>query len=405
MAALHLQDPRLDGLGRLTERQWREALDFCDHSRLTLLLRDTARDAMPHWVRERTDDNAARNTERLRRLEKLYRTLAGELATADLEFVALKGITHGALFGVRPESRMQYDIDLFAPPEHVQAARDVLLALGYEAIEGIDPFPTDHLPAMVRKTVWEWRGDYFDLDIPTPIELHFQFWNERTERLRAPGTDEFWSRRKRRTIAGIDLGTLHPADALAYAALHLLKHVLRGSSHASHVYEIAAFLDSRAEDETFWNEWAALHSPELRRLEAVAFRLAHEWFGCRLAPLVGEELSQLPAATRAWFAEFSLSPVRSIFDSNKDELWLHWTLLDSRRDAWSVARRRLLPSSLPPLASSSYVPEGERTWLWHARRSLRYAARVGSRLLHHALALPRTMASGARWWWRTRGLR
>ena len=55
----------------------------------------------------------------------------------------------------------------------------------------MEDFPTDHLPVLIRRTGWEWRGDFFDPDIPMGVELHFQFWNPRLERLPAPDTDRF----------------------------------------------------------------------------------------------------------------------------------------------------------------------------------------------------------------------
>lgn len=403
LAALHLRDPVTEGARSLDDRGWRNALAFSDSSRLTLYLRDTVREFMPQWVRERTDENAARNVERLRKLEQRHYTVGQRLASADIEFVVLKGITHGSLFGGRPESRMQYDIDLYCSHEGIEASRGVLRALGYQPVEGMEGSPTDHLPAMVPKTAWEWRGDYFDPEIPTPIELHFQFWNERTERLEAPGTHEFWNRRTRRSIAGLELGVLCPPDGLAYAALHVLKHLLRGSAHPSHVYEIASILDAHTGRDAFWSRWRSLHPEKLRRLQAVVFRLAWEWFGCRLSPVVAAEIEQLPATTQMWFAAFATSPARSAFDSNKDELWLHFALLDSRRDAWSIARRRLLPASLPLRARNNYFPEAKRTWSRRLRQSAEYASYLLSRIAHHLLALPRTAASGARWWWRIRG--
>ena len=403
LAALHLRDPVTEGVRSLDDRGWRNALAFSDSSRLTLYLRDTFREFMPQWVRERTDETAARNAERLRKLEQIHSVVSQRLASADIEFVVLKGILHGSLFGGRPESRMQYDIDLFCSHESVKASRDVLLALGYEPVAGMERSPTDHLPAMVPRTAWEWRGDYFDPEIPTPIELYFQFWNERTERLEAPGTHEFWTRRTRRPMAGLELGVLCPTDGLAYAALHVLKHLLRGSVHPSHVYEIACIVDAYARDDPFWSRWASLHAPKPRRVEAVVFRLAREWFGCRLSPVVAAEIEQLPATTQAWFADFATSASRSVFDSNKDELWQHWTLLDSRRDAWSIARRRLLPANLPRQARDNYVPETKRTWSQRLRQSAEYASYLLSRIVHHLLALPRTAASAAPWRWYLHG--
>ena len=63
----------------LTDRDWRRALEYCDRSHLTLALHRAARDAMPDWVRERTDRNAAQNQQRLRRTEEAYRSAARRL--------------------------------------------------------------------------------------------------------------------------------------------------------------------------------------------------------------------------------------------------------------------------------------------------------------------------------------
>src|SRR5581483_5584577 len=150
-------------------------------------------------------------------------------------------------------------------------------------------------------------------------------------------------------------------DALAYACLHLLKHVLRGNTRPFHVYEIACFLQSRAADHDFWREWRLLHPPRLRMLQAVSFRLAAEWFGCALGPAEAE-IAQMPARAKAWFERFALSPAATEFDSNKDELWLHLALLESRRDAIAVSRRRLFPSRLPAAVDGVYVPNAQMTW-------------------------------------------
>lgn len=404
LSALHLREPSCEALGRLNETQWRAALDFCDRSRLTLALREAAREAMPGWVRTRTDQNAAQNRERLAGIEQKYRELAARLGEAGVDFVALKGITHSALFGLNSELRAQYDIDLYAPGDRIYPARDALLALGYESVEAMESFPTDHLPPLIRKTGWEWRGDYFDTEIPLSIDLHFQFWNERVERLAAPRTAEFWERRTTRTIAGVNLGVLSPADALGYAALHLLRHLLRGSVSPYHVYEIALALDSSFADADFWSRWRDWHAPELRTLEAVTFRLATEWFGCRMSDVAEQETAQLSPAVQTWFADFAISPARVPFQPNKDELWLHCALAPSRRDAWSVARRRLLPGNLPPWGAALHVPEEQMTWRKRARNALQYAAYSAGRARHHVAALPQVAGSGARWWWKTNGL-
>ncbi len=256
--------------------------------------------------------------------------------------------------------------------------------------------PTDHLPALVRKTGWEWRGgSHFDPEIPLAIEVHLQFWDDVTERLRAPGVEQFWERR-----AGHALGT---ADALAYACLHLLRHMLRGSARACHVYEIAWFLEHHAGDEEFWIRWRELHDPELRRLEAIAFRLARAWFGCALGVVAGQEVEALPARVQEWFEAFAFSAVEAEFHPNKDELWLHLALLDTARDKFAVVRRRLLPS-LPGPVDAVCVPKEQFTL---QRRALKYARTtrfLAHRSVFHTRAFAALLGSGVRWRTRSSGL-
>ena len=66
-------------------------------------------------------------------------------------------MTHAWWFGLPAESRVQYDIDLWLPRDHAVRAQRLLIARGYEPMPGTEELPTDHLPALVRKTGWQWR--------------------------------------------------------------------------------------------------------------------------------------------------------------------------------------------------------------------------------------------------------
>lgn len=376
LAALHLREPLPARLVNLGRQDLRKALDYCDREGLTLLLRDL--------LPEMTASAGAKNLLRLRVAEQTY----SRMATLPGEFVALKGITHCDLFGIRPEDRAQYDIDLYFPGGTAEIARDELLSWNYESIAGMERFPTDHLPGLFPRTGWRWRGDYFDPEMPLAIELHFQFWNSRLERLDAPGVEEFWTRRIRRNIGGAELAVLCPQDAVAYTALHLLKHILHGSTRVFHVYELASFLNRHAAGDQFWTEWRSLHSPQLRRLQTVAFLVAGAWFGCALAPAVLEESACLPKSTLAWFNELATSPATRPFRPNKDELWLHLTLLESWGDRFHVAGRRLLPRNLPPPARATESRS----------RNAVYGAWFANRLRHHIISLATTAAGGVRLW-------
>jgi hypothetical protein len=179
-------------------------------------------------------------------------------------------------------------------------------------------------------------------------------------------------------------------DAVAYAALHLLRHVFQGDTKPLHVYEIARFLAGHVSDGAFWTQWSELHSDGLRRLQTVA----QSWFACPLPDAVREESERLPAATRAWFENFATAPAVQRFRPDKHDVWLHVSLLQSRLDALAVVRRRLIPSNLPPPARAT-ATSGSRAvylaWFW-------------ARLRHHVLSFGTTLAGGIRWWWRTRRL-
>ncbi len=389
--ALRLREtPQLDAAG------WVAALAFADRARVTLPLRaalnGSAWDAVPPQARDRLDRNLADNLERRRRIEAAFAAIVARFETAGVEFLVLKGLSHGASFAPDPGLRVQYDLDFYCPSPGVARARDVLLDLGYEPLRGQDDFPVDHLPTMIRKTGWRWRGNYFDPDLPPSVDLHFRFWDAATERLAAPGVEKFWDRRVEQCLAGQRVFVLELPDQLGYAALHLLRHLLRGSLFLLHVYEIACFLRIHREDAAFWSRWRELHAPELRRLESIAFRLAQRYFG---APF--PEAASSHPVVEAWLEKYAWSPVASDFRPNKHELYLHMSLLANRADRWRVLRRRLLPMRMPGPVDAVHVPVEALSVRERLLKAARHAAYVLRRSLHHARLLLPTLWGLWRW--------
>jgi len=354
-------------------------------------------DLAPDRVRQRILRDLSNNAERWKRTQDTYGEIAAEFDAAGLEYAILKGFSHCPLFIPDPRHRSHGDIDFLLPHDGVYRARDAATRLGYEPIIPHGRYPSDHLPAMVRKTGWQWRGDFYDPEMPMSIDLHFQLWNYGTERLAPTGLDCFWERRQGRELEGVRYTGLHPADTIAYSVLHSLRHLLRGDPRLFHIYELSALLHRRAADAKFWSTWLELHDPSLRRLEAVSFALAQSWFGCRLPEAAQQEIEQLSPDVIRWLEIYSRSPVTSLFHPNKDELWLHWSLLDSRRDRVAVLRRRVLPERFPSPVGEVHVPKSQRTRRTRMRGGLRYVRYVSSRLWHHARALPSIAWSAARW--------
>ena len=142
---------------------------------------------------------------------------------------------------------------------------------------------------MIRRTGWRWKGDFFDLDIPLSVELHFRLWDSATEYISIEGLDRFWDRRTPHRIGDFHFRALEPKDTLAYAALHLLRHIFRGDFRLYHAYELAHFLQYTAGDDAFWNDWKRSHSDSLRSTQAISLRLAAHWFGFRCPDPLSEE--------------------------------------------------------------------------------------------------------------------
>jgi MFS family permease len=397
LAALRLTSPDRNALRTLSKDEWQRGLAFCQRSQLTLLLGVECRDQLPDAVRHRMDRHLSNNALRWERTEATYRELASAFHLAGLQHAVLKGFSHCPLFVTDPRHRAQGDLDLFFPRDQVRRAQDAAAQLGYEPIRESDQHPTDHLPTLIRRTGWVWRGDRYDPQMPLSLELHFQLWNQSTERLAPQGLDCFWERRQSRELEGLLFTSFHPADAIAYSALHSLRHLLRGDAPIFHVYELAQLLDRHADDATFWDVWFELHHPSVRMLETICFSLAESWFACRLPELVREETEQLPGDVQRWLASYSWSPIEALFRPNKDELWLHWALLQSSRDRVAMLRRRLLPERLPGAFGATHVPESQITWRTRARHRATYLKYLAGRLSHHVRALPSTLATAARW--------
>lgn len=394
LAALRLSSPDPEPLSRLTGKDWERALPFLDRAQFTLPLALLYRDRLPDDVRARFDRNLFDNAERWRRIQAAYLEFASPLEHEGLECVVLKGFSHCPCFVQDPRWRPQYDLDLLLPRRGLLRARDIALDLGYEPLRKSNG-RIDHLPAMIRKTGWQWRGDLFDPDIPVSLELHFRLWDRNTEHFEPSGLDQFWDRRQRRELEGFFFTALHPVDAVAYSSLHLLRHLLRGDAKPFHVYELATFLHRSSSNETFWCTWHDWHHPSLRRLEAICFRLAHHWFDCRLPSIVCQEIEALPPDVSRWLDASPFSPL--LPHPNKDELWLHWSLIESPRARWSMLRRRLLPPVPEGPVDAVHLPEGQITLRIAIRRRWRYIRYAASRAAHHASALPSVLTGAVQW--------
>ena len=392
LAALRFSSPAPELLRNISDAEWKASLEFCDRSSLTLFLGALYRDYLPAWLAERIAGNIASNTERVGRVRAALVAIAAAFDARGIDYLLLKGFSHEIDYAPDPYLRVGYDVDLYAPASSLDLAHRTLLGMDYVPFEGAEHALADHYPPLIRKTGWEFRGDFFDPEIPGCVDLHYRFWDPATEHFDAPGVEQFWERRMRQD--GIPV--LQAADRLGYASLHLLRHLFRPPLRPLHVYEIAYLLDTKCRDDGFWERWRTLHTERLRRLQAVVFRLAESWFGCRIAPAPAEEMEKLDEDVLLWFERYAAAPLESWFQPNKHELWLHLAFIDSPRDRRQVFLRRVFPT--PPRAvEPQYTPDDQITWGLRIRRTVRYITYLAQRFRRHARSLPSVVAHGLIW--------
>lgn len=359
LRALRFQDPDRVALQSITDAEWELVLRTWSAARIMTSYRLDHHNHLPQWVGQKIDRYRADTGLRFQKIKRAYAKVANELECSGIGHVVIKGFSLFPGYTDHPALRPQGDIDLYCPPEHVHRAQQILLDLGYAPTPHQPGRLIDQLPTMMPTVSWAPGPNIFDPEMPIGFELHFRFWDEAFMRFRVSGLEDFWNRRITRQIDGATFAGLHPADNLGYTALNVLRDLLQGLPSLEQVHGIARFLHTQSNDEQFWDSWQGLHEPSLRRLEAICFQLATDWFGCKVSPEVQEEMDRLPPAIQVWFRERSKSGVYPRAAQAKDGAWLHVLLLDSLRDKADVLRKTIFRVGAGPEVVESGTPNAE----------------------------------------------
>ena len=389
--SLRFDQDRIADLRVFSENDWRTLLPQCDRAHLTLPLAIRAAHELPEGARQRVERNLADNAVRHHRAVEAYQEIAAAFATHGVEHAVLKGFSQQPHYCRDLQHRPQYDLDFYCPPDSIDNALRVVRELGYESF-GRSRSPMDHLLPLIRKTGWRPKDDYFDPDMPFTVELHHRFWDPETERFHAVETAALWQRRTIARCGAMEFPALSEHDRFSYATWHLVRHLVRGDLRAYHVYEIAHFLHHTAADDAWWSEWSKFKPGTA---EGIAIRLAQEWFGCALHPVAQQLVEELPAAVEDWFLTFAWSSLISAQKPNKDELFLHLSLVPSLLDRTQVVRRRLFPVRFQPPVIDAHVPAPGSGLIW--RRRLFGLWFTAKRVVYHLQALWPVAWSALRW--------
>jgi len=231
---------------------WRSLLAFCDRSSSPFLLQRFSGDLLPVPVYQRLHRDLDRNRAPPSPASGSAMARSPPPSSAPTSpFVVLKGLTSS------PPSASTWPpasstISIWPPPPRRPPRPRCPRQPRLPALTELEDFPTDHLPAMIRKTGWQWRGDYFDPEIPILRRPPFPLLGPVHRTPSGSRYRGFLDRRTRMHLDGAEIPCLDPVDALGYVSLHLLRHLLRGSLKPIHVYELAFFLDRRSADTAFW---------------------------------------------------------------------------------------------------------------------------------------------------------
>ena len=159
---------------------WKRGLEFTDKAGLSLHLRDllirrndfgktAGVDPRSNWNRD-----TATMFDGSRSWSRNLSSWNRQLQSADIRYLNLKGLLLAPDFVEPLERRAQYDYDFLVKKEDLQRAYSLFLQHGYSALHSTRELAADHLPTLIQKSGWKWKGNYYDPDIPRGVELHFQ---------------------------------------------------------------------------------------------------------------------------------------------------------------------------------------------------------------------------------------
>jgi hypothetical protein len=379
----------------LDELAWRCGLRFSDMAGLSLHLRERLlqRDdfsKLPASIQTELEQRHSDNVQRTNSMLQEFVDLNQQLQNANIRYLSLKGCFLAPDFVEPLERRAQYDYDFLVRKEDLERAYRLFLQIGYSALHSTRDLAVDHLPTLVQKTGWQWKGNYFAAEIPRGVELHFQLWDSDFELLPIRTLDKVWERACSRTLGSTEVPTLCREDTLLYVTLHAFRHLLRNDLRLSHLYEIAFFLERSSEQTRFWEDVIASirQCPNTTKMVATTFELARFLFGPALPSPVRHFIEHhLPAMAASWVHTYGKAGAIHCYRKNRNALLLHLSLLDSYSGRWSLVRQRLLPRHLPlPTYGVQVRPEAQNL-RFRVVKTARYLGLLVQRCAFHIRSL------------------
>jgi hypothetical protein len=279
---------------------WSELLRLARaHDVYPLLARHLAGFAgVPEPVRAQLEEVCRFNAVRARLFEQEQARILGELATAGVPAIPLKGVALARRIHGNITARPCSDIDILVPREEIARAAGLLLEAGYEPDDVGRESLSD--PGLLVDSDIEIALRRHRPGVPFLVELHWDIaWRWQSD---TGAVDDLWAEARRTGLRACDAWAMSPEWECLYLAVHAAHHRWRSLKWLVDIHHLLAI-------EYAGLDLGRLHAKARRfgweRLLRLTLGACHALFGTRIPeslarPLPGWVLAQLHRPVGPW---------------------------------------------------------------------------------------------------------
>jgi hypothetical protein len=400
----------------VSRHQWERTLEWLDHSGIALLFWQRLKErgyatAIPSAVGERLERNLADHRDRVVEMVAEFASINRCFEGACLRYAAMKGLALSADYCPDIGLRTTYDYDYLLPRDSMEAAERALRAAGYIRKEDPEEHPVVYFHAARPPRTPLSRDDLYSKTFPRTVELHYLLWDADQVKIPLNLPSDPLAERKLRylSISGnhqCTSGSARPVhfyelsehDELIFQVLHAFRHILHDWCRLYSLLDIACFLDHRASDTAFWDQFLdRLGSCRpLSEIVGVVFMLASEVFGAPIPePVSIRTVQSLRRPLVLWVERYGQESALSNFSDNKFSLFLHREFIHDEAAWRDIRRSRLFPIQRPNQGVHAADSSSQRARLSGAWKQGLY---VSKRVRHHLLGTLRYGLEAPRWY-------
>jgi hypothetical protein len=377
-------------LRHLSAGEWKRLARWLDTSGLALYFLDRIAELelcemLPPAVLRRLQQSLRDNTARTSAMVAESAAIQLAFQQAGLSYAVLKGFSLWPVSVPKLELRSQLDLDFLIAEACAAEARRILEARGYRlhAISG---------RSWEFKAVHEGAHSLKDLYKATPhraVELHIEAASAECVSL--------LSRVERRSLHGIWMPVLSPADLFLGQGLHAYKHVCSEFSRTAHLLEFRRHVIARYHDDAFWKELREIADGNPRApigLGLLTLLISHVMGDFAPEALTCWTVDRLPAAARLWVEMYGSRAAICSVPGSKLYLLLQQVLEQAGVPARRSLRQALLPRRLPPAIAHGTPGESIFARIRRYRKQLHF---ILFRLRFHVVEGLRYLRESVRW--------